>query len=109
MQLLAQEEYGLRCLLQVARHAEPEPITIPEIAEREGLSPDYAAKLMRALRQADLVVSTRGAGGGYRLARPANESTRLQVIQGPGGSLLPAGLCPTHPGRRPAHVQPGSR
>ena len=55
MQLLAQEEYGLRCLIQVARHAGPDPLTIPEIAEREGLSPEYAAKLMRALRQAELV------------------------------------------------------
>lgn len=100
MQLLAQEEYGLRCLLQVARNHGPDPLTIPEIAEREGLSPDYAAKLMRALRQADLVVSTRGAGGGYRLARPASEMTAWQVIQVLGGSLFPAEFCETHPGLR---------
>jgi Rrf2 family protein len=100
MQLLAQEEYGLRCLLQVARNPGPDPLTIPEIAEREGLSPEYAAKLMRALRQADLVVSTRGAGGGYRLARPASEMTAWQVIQVLGGSLFPAGFCETHPGLR---------
>ena len=36
MQLLAQEEYGLRCLLQVARHAGPDPLTIPQIAEARG-------------------------------------------------------------------------
>ncbi|MGH2901798.1 MAG: RrF2 family transcriptional regulator [Solirubrobacteraceae bacterium] len=100
MQLLAQEEYGLRCLLQVARNPGPDPLTIPEIAEREGLSPEYAAKLMRALRQAELVVSTRGAGGGYRLARPASEVTAWQVIQGLGGSLFPAEFCETHPGLR---------
>jgi Rrf2 family protein len=100
MQLLAQEEYGLRCLLQVARNPGPDPLTIPEIADREGLSPEYAAKLMRALRQADLVVSTRGAGGGYRLARPASEMTAWQVIQVLGGSLFPAGFCETHPGLR---------
>ena len=58
MQLLAQEEYGLRCLIQVARHPGPEPLTIPEIAEREGISPEYVAKLMRTLRQGDFVVST---------------------------------------------------
>ncbi len=100
MQLLAQEEYGLRCLLQVARHAEPEPITIPVIAEREGLSPDYAAKLMRALRQAELVLSTRGAGGGYRLSRPAREITAWQVVQALGGSLFPREFCDSHPGQR---------
>lgn len=100
MQLLAQEEYGLRCLLQVARHAGPDPITIPEIAASEGLSPEYAAKLMRALRQAELVVSTRGAGGGYRLSRPAAEITAWQVVQVLGGSLFPREFCDSHPGQR---------
>ena len=99
MQLLAQEEYGLRCLIQVARQAGPDPLTIPEIAEREGISPEYAAKLMRALRQTDFVVSTRGAGGGYRLSRPASEITAWQVIQALGGSLFPAEFCDTHPGQ----------
>ncbi len=99
MQLMAQEEYGLRCLIQVARHPGPEPLTIPEIAEREGISPEYAAKLMRTLRQGDFVVSTRGAGGGYRLARPAGEITAWQVIQTIGGSLFPAEFCETHPGQ----------
>ena len=100
MQLLAQEEYGLRCLLQVARHAGDDPLTIPEIAESEGLSPDYVAKLMRALRQAELVVSTRGAGGGYRLARPAAETTAWDVVQALGGSLFPREFCDSHPGQR---------
>jgi len=100
MQLLAQEEYGLRCLLQVARHAGPDPLTIPEIAASEGLSPDYAAKLMRALRQAELVVSTRGASGGYRLSRPAHEITAWEVVQVLGGSLFPREFCDSHPGQR---------
>ncbi len=100
MQLLAQEEYGLRCLLQVARHAGPDPLTIPEIAASEGLSPEYAAKLMRALRQAELVVSTRGAGGGYRLSRPAREITAWHVVQALGGSLFPREFCDSHPGQR---------
>jgi Rrf2 family protein len=99
MQLLAQEEYGLRCLIQVARQRGPDPLTIPEIAEREGISPEYAAKLMRALRQSDFVLSTRGAGGGYRLARPATEITAWQVVQALGGSLFPAEFCDTHPGQ----------
>jgi Rrf2 family protein len=99
MQLLAQEEYGLRCLVQVARHRGSDPLTIPEIAEREGISPEYAAKLMRALRQTEFVVSTRGAGGGYRLARPAHEITAWQVIQALGGSLFPEEFCDSHPGQ----------
>ncbi len=73
MHILAIEEYGLRCLLQVAFHPGPGPMTAPEIARAEGLGPEYVAKIMRTLRMRGLVVSTRGAAGGYRLARPADQ------------------------------------
>jgi Rrf2 family protein len=99
MQLLAQEEYGLRCLVQVAQHRGPDPLSIQAVAEREGLSPEYAAKLMRALRQAGLVVSTRGAAGGYRLSRPAERITVWEVIQALGGSLYTDAFCESHPGQ----------
>lgn len=100
MQLLAQEEYGLRCLLQVAQHRGEDPLSIQAVAEREGLSPEYSAKLMRALRQAGLVQSTRGAAGGYRLARPAEQITAWDVIQALGGSLYSEAFCDSHPGQR---------
>ncbi len=73
MHLLAIEEYGLRCLLQVAFHDPSRPMTAQEIARAEGLGPEYVAKIMRTLRMRGLVVSTRGAAGGYRLARPADQ------------------------------------
>jgi Rrf2 family protein len=98
MHLLAQEEYGLRCLVQLARHRDSTPLTIPEIAAAEGLSPEYTAKLMRALRQGGLVMSTRGAAGGYRLARRAEEVTAWEVLEELGGSLFPEGFCDSHPG-----------
>jgi Rrf2 family protein len=100
MHLLAQEEYGLRCMLQVARSRGEEPLTIPQIAGAEGLSSEYTAKLMRALRQGGLVVSTRGAGGGYRLARPAHEITAWEVLEVLGGPIFPDSFCETHPGQR---------
>ena len=99
MHLLAQEEYGLRCLLQVAMTTGNEPLSIHEIARAEGLSTEYTGKLMRALRQGEQVTSTRGARGGYRLARPAAEITPWDVIQALGGSFFPEGFCSTHPGR----------
>ncbi len=98
MHLLAQEEYGLRCLLQVARHPGSGPLSIAEIAQAEGLSPEYTAKLMRALRKGQLVLSTRGAGGGYRLARPAGEITPWEVMQALGGSFFDDSFCESHPG-----------
>ncbi len=98
MQLLAQEEYGLRCLLELARHGELAR-TIHEVAAAEGLSPDYAAKLLRELRRGGLVASTRGAAGGYRLARDANAITAWDAIAVLGGALFPVGFCECHPGR----------
>jgi Rrf2 family protein len=100
MQLSAQEEYGLRCLLQVARHEGEEPLRIPEIAAREGLSPEYTAKLMRTLRQGGLVVSTRGATGGYRLARTAGEISVWEALGVLGGPLFSDEFCSSHPGNR---------
>jgi Rrf2 family protein len=100
MQLLAQEEYGLRCLLELSRHSGSEPLTIQEIAKAEGLSPDYAAKLLRELRRGGLVSSTRGATGGYQLARSADEISVWDAIEVLGGSLFPDRFCDGHPGKR---------
>jgi Rrf2 family transcriptional regulator, iron-sulfur cluster assembly transcription factor len=79
MKITAQEEYGLRCLLRLASAPEG-ALTLPEIAEAEGLSVPHVAKLMAVLRHAGLLDSVRGRSGGYRLAK-APEEIRL-------GSLL---------------------
>jgi Rrf2 family protein len=100
MNILAIEEYGLRCLLQVAFHDPSGPITAQKIAQAEGLGPEYAAKIMRTLRAGGLVVSVRGAAGGYRLARPANEIGVWEAIEALGGEFFPEGFCDCHPGRR---------
>lgn len=98
MKLSSQEEYGLRCLLQVALHRGDDPLTIPLIAEREGLSPEYTGKLLRVLRQGGLVVSTRGNTGGYHLARPADEITLHDAIVVLDGPLFAEGFCEAHTG-----------
>ena len=59
MKLTTQEEYGLRCLLQLARK-DTGSLTIPELSRREGMSPANVAKIMRLLRRAGFVRSTRG-------------------------------------------------
>ncbi len=100
MQILAIEEYGLRCLLQVAFHGAPRPITGSAIARTEGLSVEYVAKLMQKLRLGGLVTSTRGARGGYRLTRPANEISVWEAITVLGGEFFPEGFCDCHPGQR---------
>src|SRR5438445_6609464 len=67
MKITAQEEYGLRCLLRLARAGGGQSLTIPEIANAEGLSVAYVGKLLAVLRQAGLIESERGRAGGYRL------------------------------------------
>ena len=100
MQILAIEEYGLRCLLQVAFHDPSQPMTAQAIARAEGLGPEYVAKIMRTLRMRGLVVSTRGAAGGYRLARPADQIGVWEAIEALGGEFFPEGFCDCHSGRR---------
>ena len=70
MKITAQEEYGLRCLLKVARTPEGGSLTLHEIAAAEGLSVPYAAKLLSVLRQGGFLDSVRGRAGGYKLAQP---------------------------------------
>ena len=69
MKITAQEEYGLRCLLRLARTGVGQPLTIPEIAAAEKLSVPHVAKLLSVLRQAGWIESVRGRTGGYYLAR----------------------------------------
>ena len=82
MKISAHEEYGLRCLVQLA-HAQVSSLslTLNQLAEREGLSVANAAKLMGILIRAGLVQSQRGATGGYTLARPASEIRLHEVIR----------------------------
>lgn len=107
MQVLAQEEYGLRCLLALARRGDGPPRTIQAVAEAEGLSPEYTAKLLAALRRAGLVQSTRGAAGGYRLARPAASISAWEAVEALGGALFPEHFCACHAGARSGCVHEG--
>ncbi len=81
MKISAQEEYGLRALLQLARaEAQGDSLTLARIARLEGISVANAGKLMWILNKAGLVQSQRGTKGGYRLARPASAIRLNEVI-----------------------------
>jgi Rrf2 family protein len=98
MKLSSQEEYGLRCLLQVARHAPEGSMTIPEIARIEGLSIPHVAKLMRLLRRGGFVKSVRGQAGGYKLARAPRYINVGEVLAWLGGRLFEPSFCTAHSG-----------
>src|SRR3954453_20412206 len=81
MKISAQEEYGLRCLVQLANLKDGESLTLPQIARREGISSANAGKLMWLLNKAGFVQSTRGTKGGSLLARPAGDIRLSQIIR----------------------------
>ena len=87
MKLNASEEYGLRCLLQLARQA-PGSLTIPEISQAEGITHHNVAKLLRILRQGGFVASARGQQGGYALAKPPPPNRRGRRARHAGRSPL---------------------
>ena len=100
MKLSTQEEYGLRCLLQIGRHEgrTGEGLTIHEISQAEGLSAPNVGKLMRILRLGEFVESVRGQAGGYRLARPTEDIAINDVLAGLGGPLFGPMFCTDHAG-----------
>jgi len=98
MKVSAQEEYGLRCLLHMAKSGDGGSLSIPEISRAEGLSTPNVAKLMRLLRLAGFVESARGQAGGYTLARPANEIKVLEVLEALGGKFYAPAFCDRHAG-----------
>ena len=74
------------------------PVSISQIADAEGLSPEYTAKLMRELRLGGLVESVRGAEGGYRLARPAEAISVWSALEVLGGAFFSEQFCECHGG-----------
>ncbi len=107
MKISAQEEYGLRCLLQLARaDVSGQTLTLAQIARREGISVANAGKLMWILTKAGLVQSQRGTKGGYHLARPASEIHLNQVIRVLDGERVDT-HCKTYTGVLDACVHTG--
>ena len=99
MKITAQEEYGIRILIRIARCAdEKSGLSIPQISEAEGLTPHYAAKLTRQLRLGGFLKSTPGQKGGYVLSRPTSEININDVLKTLGGALFDAAFCAAHIG-----------
>ena len=107
MKLSSQEEYGLRCLLHLARCGQEKSLTIPEISRAEGLSIPNVAKLMRLLRLGGLVLSERGPSGGYTLSRAPDKITISSVLDALGGRFYGPTFCDRHSGREQSCTHSG--
>ena len=81
MKISTRGRYGLRALLDLARHPGPGPLSLAEISRMEGLSQKYLESLFSALKEAHLVTGSSGAQGGYSLTRPPEEITARMVLE----------------------------
>jgi Rrf2 family protein len=101
MKVSAQEEYGLRCMLQLARRqgtGNEAPLALAEIARDEGMTVPHVAKLIRMLRKAGLVRSVLGRTGGYVLARDAAGISLAEILAALGGRLYDTDYCTRYSG-----------
>ena len=98
MKITAQEEYGLRILIRIAKCADENGLSIPQLSEAEGLTPHYVAKLTRQLRLGGFLKSTPGQKGGYILSKPSSEININKVLKTLGGALFNKEFCATHIG-----------
>jgi len=94
-------EYGVRMMVELARHHGSGPISLTEMADHEALPRPYLEQLVVSLREAGLVQSTRGAHGGYQLTREPSEIRMGEVLvalEGPIAPMVCASEDPAHAG-----------
>lgn len=111
MKITAQEEYGLRCILQLAREQGNLELggamQVRDIADREGLSVAYVEKILWTLSRRGIVESVRGPKGGYRLMRPSVEISIGEVMRVLGGMPSQEEICSQFTGNQETCVHHG--
>lgn len=81
MKISTKGRYGLRALVDIAANGENGPVPLAQVAGRQKISLNYLEQVFGILRKADLVVSVKGASGGYRLARDMDDITVKEVLE----------------------------
>ena len=87
MKISTKGKYGLRAMIDLAQYSEQEAVSISSSAQRQKISESYLEQLVAKLKKAGLVVSIRGAAGGYRLARPASGISVGDVLRALEGDV----------------------
>lgn len=97
IQVTTRGRYAVRALftLAVLQRESEQPVALKTIADEEGISLTYLEQLFRQLRKAGILRSSRGASGGYCLARPAADISMREVISAVEGPIEPARECET--------------
>lgn len=80
MKISTKGRYGLRVLMDIAAHQEKGPVILRDISARQEISEKYLWQVINPLKSAGLVNSTRGAKGGYVLAKAPGDITLLEIV-----------------------------
>ena len=94
MKLGSKVRYAVMAIVDVAQHSDSGAVPLADVAARQKISLSYLEQLFAMLRRGGVVVSARGPGGGYRLARPARETTIRAIFDAVED---PAGVADDHP------------
>ena len=109
MTFSAKTEYGVRLMVALGRDSHDGPTSLKAIAEAEGLPLSYLEHVVASLKRAGLVTSSRGAHGGYRLAKPAAEIAMDEVVLALEGAIAPMECFVQVPTERVACSHQGER
>ncbi|MFQ5906499.1 MAG: RrF2 family transcriptional regulator [bacterium] len=88
MRISTRSRYGLRAMVELSRAYGKGPVTARAISDSEGISISYLEHLLARLRQAGLVESVRGPGGGFRLAKVPTDISLLSIISALDGPVI---------------------
>ncbi len=81
MKVSTKGRYGLRALVDVAANSQGQPVSLVQTAKRQNISLNYLEQVFGVLRKAGIVISVKGAGGGYLLARDADDITVKEILE----------------------------
>ena len=100
MMISTKGRYALRVMIELAQREGEGCLALKDVARRQDISEKYLEAIMKKLVQEGLVSGLRGKGGGYRLARPAQDCTVGEILRATENSLAPVscqgleGCCP---------------
>jgi Rrf2 family protein len=100
MKISTKEQYGLRAIAELAARYGDGLVSLTDVAQAQDISLSYLEQVVPALRDAGLIVSQRGAKGGYKLAHPPEAITVADVLRAIDGDILPV-LCVRGAKKRP--------
>ena len=101
MKISTKGRYALRLLLDIAQNQQDGFVSLKEIAERQEVSKKYLEQIIPLLSRAELLQTSRGYQGGYRLARAPKDYTVGEILRLTEGGLAPVACLEQHPNACP--------